>query len=433
MSNIRIITNGRIIDPKNDRDEIADLFIKDGKIAESLSAEEVQNAETTDAKGLVVCPGLVDVHVHLREPGQTHKETIQTGSWAAAAGGFTTIVCMPNTNPAADTAGTIQYIKDAADRDAVVHIYPTGCITQGRLGKKLAPIGSLKKAGVVAITDDGDCVQNNEIMRRALEYCKMFDLPIMDHCQDMALTENAVMNEGEWSIRLGLKGWPAAAEDIIVARNALLSELTGAHVHMQHISSAGAVEVMRRAKLRNVNVTAEVTPHHLALTDARIKDYDTNCKMNPPLRTETDRQALIEGLRDGTLDILATDHAPHTNYEKDKEFDYAPFGILGSETCFAVSRQVLCEEAGIPLNEVIAWLTYKPAELINLPAGTLTPGASADVAILDPEGTWTVNKETIFSKSQNSPWWGEELTGKTIATIVAGKTVFEDGKIVTEG
>lgn len=430
MSSLRIIKNGRIIDPKNDRDEVADLYIKDGKIAESLSDEEIQNAETTNAKGLVVCPGLVDVHVHLREPGQTHKETIQTGSWAAAAGGFTTIVCMPNTNPAADTAGTIQYINDAAKRDAVVHVYPTGCITQGRLGKKLAPIGSLKKAGVVAITDDGDCVQNNEIMRRALEYCKMFDLPIMDHCQDMSLTENAVMNEGEWSIRLGLKGWPAAAEDIIVARNALLSEMTGAHVHMQHISSAGAVEVMRRAKLRNVNVTAEATPHHLALTDACTKDYDTNCKMNPPLRTEADRQALIEGLRDGTLDILATDHAPHTNYEKDKEFDYAPFGILGSETCFAVSQQILCGEAGIPLNDVIAWLTYKPAELVKLPAGTLTPGAPADVAILDPEGTWTVNEETIFSKSQNSPWWGDELTGKTVATIVAGNTVFENGKIV---
>ena len=430
MSSLRIITNGRIIDPKNDRDEVADLYIKDGKIAESLSDEEIQNAETTNAKGLVVCPGLVDVHVHLREPGQTHKETIQTGSWAAAAGGFTTIVCMPNTNPAADTAGTIQYINDAAQRDAVVHVYPTGCITQGRLGEKLAPIGSLKKAGVVAITDDGDCVQNNEIMRRALEYCKMFDLPIMDHCQDMSLTENAVINEGEWSIRLGLRGWPAAAEDIIVARNALLSELTGAHVHMQHISSAGAVEVMRRAKLRNVNVTAEATPHHLALTDACIKDYDTNCKMNPPLRTEADRQALIEGLRDGTLDILATDHAPHTNYEKDKEFDYAPFGILGSETCFAVSQQILCGEAGIPLNDVIAWLTYKPAELVKLPAGTLTPGAPADVAILDPEGTWTVNEETIFSKSQTSPWWGVELTGKTVATIVAGKTVFENGQIV---
>ena len=318
MSTTRIIKNGRIIDPKNSRDEVGDLFIKDGKIVDSLTDEELKSAELTDASGQIVTPGLVDVHVHLREPGQTHKETIETGSWAAAAGGFTTIVCMPNTSPPADTAGTIQYINDAVTRSAVVNVYPTGCITQGRLGEKLAPIGSLKRAGVVAITDDGDCVQNNEIMRRALEYCKMFDLPIMDHCQDMALTQGAVMNEGEWSIRLGLKGWPAAAEDIIVARNALLSEMTGAHVHMQHISSAGAVEVMRRAKQRNVNVTAEATPHHLALTDACIKDYSTNHKMNPPLRTERDRQALIEGLKDGTLDIVATYHAPHTTYEKDR-------------------------------------------------------------------------------------------------------------------
>lgn len=431
MKNARIIRNGRIIDPKNSRDEIADLFINHGKIVQSLSEEEMKNAEVTDASGLVVCPGLVDVHVHLREPGQTHKETIETGSWAAAAGGFTSIVCMPNTNPASDTAGTIQYILDAAERAAVVHVYPTGCITKDRQGEKLAPIGSLKRAGAVAITDDGDCVQNNEIMRRALEYAKMFDLPIMDHCQDRALTQGAVMNEGEWSIRLGLKGWPAAAEDIIVARNVLLSELTGAHVHMQHISSAGAVDVMRRAKQRNVNVTAEVTPHHLALTEACIRDYNTNCKMNPPLRTETDRQALIEGLKDGTLDILATDHAPHTHYEKDREFDYAPFGILGSETCFAVSRSILCGEADISLNEVIAWLTYKPAELVKLPAGTLTPGVAADVAILDPDGKWEVGEKTIFSKSRNSPWWGEELTGKTIRTIVSGKTVFENGRIVT--
>lgn len=430
MSTTRIIKNGRIIDPKNLRDEVADLFIKDGILVESLSDQEAKDALITDASGLVVCPGLVDVHVHLREPGQTHKETIETGSWAAAAGGFTTIVCMPNTNPPADTAGTIQHILDAANRSAVVHVYPTGCITQGRLGEKLAPIGSLKRAGVVAITDDGDCVQNNEIMRRALEYCHMFDLPIMDHCQDAAMTQDAVMNEGEWSIRLGLKGWPAAAEDIIVARNAQLSEMTGTHVHMQHISSAGAVDIMRRAKSRNVNVTAEATPHHLALTDERIKDYDTNSKMNPPLRTEKDRQALIEGIKDGTLDIVATDHAPHTNYEKDREFDYAPFGILGSETCFAVTQQVLCKEAGMSLNDVIALLTYKPAELIKLSAGTLTPGAVADIAILDPEGTWKVNEETILSKSQNTPWWGDELTGKTIQTIVAGKTVFENGTIV---
>ena len=431
MKRLRIIKNGRIIDPKNGRDEVADLFIQKGKIVESLSDKQISEAAVTDATDLVVCPGLVDVHVHLREPGQTHKETIETGSWAAAAGGFTSIVCMPNTSPAADNAGTIQFIKDVAQRTAAVNVYPTGCITQGREGKKLAPIGSLKRAGVVAITDDGDCVQNNELMRRALEYAKMFDLPIMDHCQDMSLTEDAVMNEGEWSIRLGLQGWPAAAEDIIVARNVLLSELTGAHVHMQHISSAGSVDIMRRAKQRKVNVTAEATPHHLALTEECIKRYSSNFKMNPPLRTEEDRQALIEGLKDGTLDILATDHAPHTNYEKDREFDYAPFGILGSETCFAVSQEVLCGEAGISLNEVIAWLTYKPAELVNLPAGTLTPGVAADVAILDPNGSWEVNKKTLFSKSQNSPWLGKQLTGKTIETIVAGKTVFENGAIVS--
>ncbi len=429
MREIRIISNGRIIDPKNGRDDVGDLYLKDGKVVGSLSAEEEKTARLTDASNRVVCPGLVDIHVHLREPGQTHKETIETGSWAAAAGGFTTIVCMPNTSPAADNAGTIQYILDAAQRGAVVNVYPTGCITVDRKGELLAPIGSLKRAGIVAISDDGNCVQNNEIMRRALEYTTMFGLPVLDHCQDVNLTEDAVMNEGEMSLRLGLRGWPAAAEDIVVARNALLSELTGAHVHMQHISSAGAVEVMRRAKQRGVNVTAEATPHHLALTDACIKNYDTNFKMNPPLRTEENRQALIEGVKDGTLDILATDHAPHTNYEKDREFDYAPFGILGLETCFSVCREVLCEEAGMSLPDLIGQLTYKPAELLNLPAGTLSAGVSADVTILNPRGKWTVNEETLFSKSQNSPWLGEELTGRIDETIVAGKTVYQNGKI----
>jgi len=427
-----LIKNGRIIDPKNNRDEVADLCIKNGLIVASLTEEEIAQAEVIDASGQVVCPGLVDVHVHLREPGQTHKESIQTGSWAAAAGGFTSIVCMPNTSPAADNAGTIQYILDAAERDAVIRVYPTGCITVGRQGEKLAPIGSLARAGVVAITDDGDCVQNNEIMRRGLEYAKMFDLPIMDHCQDSALTQGAVMNEGEMSLKLGLKGWPAAAEDIIVARNVLLSEMTGAHVHMQHISSAGAVDIMRRAKQRSVKVTAEATPHHLALTDACIETYDTHFKMNPPLRTEKDRQALIEGVKDGTLDIIATDHAPHTNYEKDKEFDYAPFGILGSETCLAVSLQILVDEAGMSLNDVIALLTYKPAELCKLPAGTIGEGDVADIAIFNPDETWEVNRDTLKSKSSNSPWLGKQLKGRIKRTLVAGQTVFDGEKIVSE-
>ncbi|MBC9888628.1 MAG: amidohydrolase family protein [Opitutae bacterium] len=427
---MRIISNGRIIDPKNERDEVGDLFIKDGKIVGSISAEEAKSARLTNASKRVVCPGLVDIHVHFREPGQTHKETIETGSWAAAAGGFTSVVCMPNTNPPADDAGTIQYIVDAAQRGAVVNVYPTGCITVDRKGERLAPIGSLKRAGVVAISDDGDCVQNNEIMRRALEYASMFGLPIMDHCQDMNLTKGGVMNEGEMSLRLGLMGWPSTAEDIIVARNTLLAELTGAHIHMQHISSAGAVEVLRRAKQRGVEVTAEVTPHHLALTDACIQDYNTNFKMNPPLRTEEDRQALIKGIKDGTLDILATDHAPHTNYEKDREFDYAPFGVVGLETCFAVCREVLCEEAGMSLPEMIGLMTYKPAELLDLPAGTLSEGAQADVIILDPWAKWTVEEETLLGKSKNSPWLGEELTGRIDETIVAGRTVYQNGKVI---
>ena len=430
MKEIRIISNGRIIDPKNERDEVGDLYIKEGKIVASISAEEEKTAMRTDASNRVVCPGLVDIHVHLREPGQTHKETIETGSWAAAAGGFTTVVCMPNTSPPADNAGTIQYILDAAQRSAVVNVYPTGCITVERKGEILAPIGSLKRAGVVAISDDGDCVQNNEIMRRALEYANMFGLPIMDHCQDMNLTEGGVMNEGEMSLRLGLRGWPATAEDIIVARNALLAELTGAHVHMQHISSAGAVEVLRRAKQRGVGVTAEVTPHHLALTDACIQNFNTNFKMNPPLRTEEDRQALIKGIKDGTLDILATDHAPHTNYEKDREFDYAPFGVVGLETCFAVCREVLCDEAGMSLPEALGLMTYKPAELLGLPAGTLSEGVEADVIILNPRAKWTVEEETLLGKSKNSPWLGEELTGKIDETIVVGKTVYKNDRII---
>ncbi len=418
------IRNARIIDPAAKRDAVGDLFALDGRIVAGLSAAEKKRARKIDAKGLVASPGLVDIHVHFREPGQTHKETIATGSRAAAAGGFTTVVCMPNTTPPADNAGTIQYIMDAIRRDSLVKILPTGCITIGMKGDTLAPIGSLKRAGVVAITDDGDCVQSNELMRRATEYAKMFDLPVMDHCQDQSMTEGAVMNEGDMSIRLGLRGWPNAAEDVIVSRNVIISSYTGAHIHMQHISSARSVDILRRAKADGIRVTGEATPHHIALTDAALADYDTHFKMNPPLRTETDRVAIIAGLRDGTLDCIATDHAPHTDYEKDKEFDYAPNGIIGLETSLAVVLDVLVRTNKFRLSHALDLMTRKPAALLGLPAGTLAAGAAADICLFDPEETWTYDAKAGQSKSSNSPWNGREMRGRVRTTIVDGRVVF---------
>ncbi|HAV11909.1 MAG TPA: dihydroorotase [Opitutae bacterium] len=430
MKHLLWITGGRIIDPANNRDEIGDLFAMDGKLVDQLSDAEKAEATKVDAAGRVVTPGLVDIHVHFRYPGQTHKEDISTGTRAAAAGGFTTVVCMPNTSPVCDNAGTIQRIIDKVEREAVINVYPTGCLTLGMKGESLAPTGQLKSAGAVAMTDDGACVQSNEIMRRAVEYAKMFDLPIMDHCQDQSLTEGAVMNEGEWSIRLGLRGWPKAAEDIIVARNVILAEVTGAHIHMQHISSAASVDILRRAKDRNVSVTAEASPHHIEFTDAQLFDYDTGFKMNPPLRTEADREALIQGLCDGTLDCIATDHAPHTPTEKDCEFDYAPFGVIGLENSLASTLGTLYHSKRLSLSDVIALMTHKGAEICKLDAGTLSTGAPADICILDPDEEWTVDAEHFQSKSRNCPWHGETLKGKVKATFVAGKQVF-DGKSIT--
>ena len=423
------IQNARVIDPASRRDAPGDLFIDQGRIVAPLSAAARKRARRIDARGRLACPGLVDVHVHFREPGQTHKETIATGSRAAAAGGFTSVVCMPNTSPVADNSGTIQLMKDVIARDAVVRVHPTGCITVGMKGQILAPIGSLKRAGVVAITDDGECVQSNDLMRRAVEYARMFSLPVMDHCQDYSMTQGAVMNEGVVSTRLGLRGWPHAAEDIIVARNIILAEQTGAHIHLQHISSRYSVDHIRRAKARGVRVTAEATPHHLALTEDALAGYDTHFKMNPPLRTEADRQALIAGLRDGTLDIIATDHAPHTDYEKDKEFDYAPNGILGLETALPVCLDVLVRQARFKLSRVIDLMTRLPAKIVDLPAGTLAEGAAADVCLFDPEETWRYDAKAGQSKSSNSPWSGRELRGRVRTTIVGGKVVYTDGRI----
>lgn len=423
------IKNGRVIDPAAKRDAQGDVFIADGKFVKGLSAVQKKSAQVIDAAGLVVCPGLVDIHVHFREPGQTHKETILTGSQAAAAGGFTTVVCMPNTSPPADNTGTVTLIKAAAAA-APIHVYPTGCITVGMKGQQLAPHGSLQKAGVVAITDDGACVQSNEVMRRAVEYAKMFNLSVLDHCQDDALTEKAVMNEGVVSTRLGLKGWPHLAEDIIVARNILLSRYTGAHIHLQHISSAHSVELVRQAKRDGINVTAEATPHHIAFTEEALATYDTNLKMNPPLRTEQDRKAIIAGLRDGTLDSIGTDHAPHAPEEKDREFDYAPNGIIGLETALPVCLAVLVRQNKFKLSHVLDLMTRKSANLLKLPAGTLAPGAVADVCLFDPDEKWTYNTYGAFSKSINSPWDKQELTGRVKSTIVSGRVVFENGKML---
>jgi len=426
------ISKARVIDPASKRDEVGDLFVVDGKIVPSLGASAKKAAKKIDGTGLVASPGLVDVHVHFREPGQTHKETIATGTRAAAAGGYTTVVCMPNTSPTTDSAGTIQFIKDVIERDAVVKVFPTGCITVGQKGQNLAPIGSLKRAGVVAITDDGDCVQSNEMMRRAVEYAKMFDLCVMDHCQDHSMTQGSVMNEGIMSLRLGLKGWPNAAEDIIVARNVVISTYTGAHIHMQHISSKNSVEILRRAKARGVRVTAEATPHHIALTDAALVGYDTNFKMNPPLRTEEDRREIIAGLRDGTLDCISTDHAPHTNYEKDKEFDFAPNGILGLETALPVCLEVLVRQNKFKLPHLVDLMTRRAAAICKLDAGTLAEGAAGDICLFAPDEEWVYDAKSGFSKSSNSPWHGQTLKGRVRTTIVDGRVVFDEGRILVK-
>ena len=431
MSQRVLIRNGRIIDPANDRDEIADLRLEGGKIVKAF-AEGDEGADIVDASGLVVSPGLVDIHVHLREPGQTAKEDIASGTRAAAAGGFTTVVCMPNTSPVADNPGTIRRILDSAQRNAVVHLYPTGCLTTGMNGTELAPMGSLKSAGIVAVTDDGKCVQDNEIMRRAVEYAQMFDLVVMDHCQDAALTRGSVMNEGYWSLRLGLQGWPAAAEDLVIGRNVVLSRHTGAHIHMQHVSTTYGVDIIRRAKKRGIRVSGEAMPHHMFFTDEDCKTYNTNFKMNPPLRAAEDREAVIQGVLDGALDIIATDHAPHTRDEKDCEFDYAPFGIIGMETALGACLEVLVHSGRCDLSFFLARLTHKPAEILGLPKGTLSEGADADVMIFDPNEAWKVDAEAFQSKAANCPWHGHTLRGKVKATFVAGRQVWDGERILVD-
>jgi dihydroorotase len=458
--NSLLLTGGRVIDPANHLDAVADLLIVDGKISsvgKGIADQAPREIERLDAKGKIVCPGLIDLHVHLREPGQTAKENIATGTAAAARGGFTSVVCMPNTSPVIDTAGTVALIRERAAKQGVTNVFVAGAITKNIAGEELASIGSLKRAGVVAITDDGHCVQNHELMRHACQYAKMFDLPVMDHCQDYSLVTDGVMHEGYWSMVLGLRGWPAAGEEVIVARNILLAELTGARIHCQHLSAAGSVALLRDAKKRGVPVSGEACPHHFTLTDAAVAGsekfwsgdgedlakfqhtgrsewpaYDTNFKMNPPLRSARDREAILEGLADGTIEILCSDHAPHCDYEKEVEFDYAPFGITGLETELALSLMQLVHQKKISLADLIAKFTINPARLLNLNKGHLSTGADADVTVFDPDAEWVFRREDSASKSRNNPFSGWRLKGRAVATIVAGEPVWsEQNELVT--
>ena len=422
-----LIRNGRIIDPANERDEIGDLFVVDGRIANRSEVGNQQSAvDEIDATGLIVSPGLIDLHVHFREPGFGWKETIESGARAAAAGGFTTVVCMPNTSPVADSPSTIAWIKDRAAEVARVRVLPTGAISKNLAGEDLAPIGSLAQAGVVAITDDGHCIQNNELMRRAVEYARMVGVPVFDHCQDYNLVGNGVAHEGYWSTLLGLPGWPAAGEEAIVARNVLLAGCCDHRIHCQHISAGGSVRLLREARARGVRVSGEVCPHHIALTDESIQNFDTNFKMNPPLRAQRDVDALLEGIADGTLDILASDHAPHAKFEKEVEFDAAPFGIVGLETELGLFIDLLFHRhKTIGLPRLIQMLTINPARLLGLESGTLSLGAPADITLIDPDLEWTVDAGTFQSTSRNTPFHGWKLKGRAVRTIVAGKTVWE--------
>jgi dihydroorotase len=425
--NATIIRNGRVIDPASKRDEVADLLIVDGKVApiSQLSTLNPQPDEI-DAGNLIVCPGLIDMHVHLREPGFGHKETIESGARAAAAGGFTTVVCMPNTSPAADNPSTIAWIKDRSATVACVHVLPAGAISKNLAGEELSPIGSLAQVGIVAITDDGHCVQNHEVMRRAVEYARMVDLPVLDHCQDYNLVGNGVVHEGYWSTLLGLPGWPAAGEEAIIMRNILLAELCDHHIHCQHLTTAGSVRLLREARARGVKVSGEVCPHHIALTDEAIQNFDTNYKINPPLRSQVDVDALLEGIADGTLSILCSDHAPHADFEKEVEFDAAPFGIIGLETELGLFFDLLVHKhRKIDIVRLLEMYTVEPARLLRINAGTLSIGAPADVTLIDPDLEWTVRIDKFESASRNSPFDGWKLKGRAVRTIVEGKTVWK--------
>lgn len=426
-----VIKGGRLIDPSTNTDSVCNIYVMGGRIASIREADKdttelVEGApglDIIDATGLLVTPGLIDIHCHLREPGYEYKETIKTGTESAAAGGFTSVLCMANTNPINDNETVTRFIIKKAEEANTINVFPVGAVTMGQKGERLTEMAELKSAGCVAVSDDGVPVLNGGLMRRALEYSKIFNMPVISHAEDPLMVGSGVMNEGAVSTRLGLKGIPNAAEESMIARDISLAELTGGRLHIAHVSTKGSVELIRGAKNRGVKITAEASPHHLTLTDEAVTGYDTNAKMNPPLRAKVDVEALRAGLKDGTIDCVATDHAPQSTIEKDVEFDKASNGIVGFETAFSLIYGLVLEGA-ITLNEAVKAMTLNPAKAIGLDKGSLRVGSSADIAIFDLDKEWVVDPKALRSKSKNTPYGGFTLKGKTVKTIAGGRVVF---------
>jgi dihydroorotase len=420
------IKNGRLIDPFQDVDGSYDVLIADGRVLEIAPQGKLKGKadQEIDARGMIVSPGFIDIHVHLREPGQFYKETIASGTLAAAAGGFTSVCAMPNTNPVNDSPAITRWMQDP-EREAHVNVFPVAAATVGSMGEKLTDFAALKRAGAVAVSDDGKPILQDEIMRQALAAAARLEMPVVQHAEDTRMTVGASMNASPYAFRLGLRGWPAEAETSIVRRDIELLSATKGHLHVAHLSAEGSLQAVAAAKADGLHVTCEVTPHHFALVDEDISDYDANFKMNPPLRSNKDREALIAGLVSGTVDCIATDHAPHARHEKNAEFDRAPFGITGLETCLGLSLSILHAQHKAPLKRIIELLTTNPAKVMSMEGrGTLKPGSHADVTIFDPEKKWTYKAAGSLSKSRNSPFDGWKMQGKIIATIVGGSVAF---------
>jgi len=425
-----LLKSGRVVNPATNFNDIVDILIEDEKIVKIGADLQSDDAEIFDATGLIIAPGLIDMHVHLREPGQEAKEDIGSGTRAAAAGGITTVACMPNTSPVIDNSVLVQGIAQRAQQDGVVKVKVVGALSKGQEGKELAEIGDMLEAGAVAITDDGHYVDSAKLLMNGLDYIARYDLPIISHAEDNTLTEDGVMHEGAVSAMLGMKGRPAVAEDIAVSRDILLAEYTNARIHIAHISSKGAVELVRQAKKRGVKVTAEVTPHHLTLTDEEIKNFNVAAKVCPPLRSKDHVQAMIEGLKDGTIDAIVTDHSPHAFEEKDREFKFAPNGFTGMETSLGVILTNLYHTGIMTIDEIIEKMSVAPAKILKLDAGNIKIGKIADLTVIDTEKTWKVDSNKFYSRGKFTPYDGVELKGKAVATIVNGKIVMENGIIV---